>query len=98
MIRLTLGAAVLAAVISLAPDTAQARPDVRNMSCDQIQRLVDSRGAVVVTTGQFTFERIVSARRFCDRDDILRVTAIRGAGGQQCGIRWRCERRLRRNP
>jgi len=54
------------AVVSLSA-AAQARPDLRQMSCSQAQNMVYQYGAVVFTTGPHTYKRYVSNRRYCDR-------------------------------
>ncbi|TPM38100.1 hypothetical protein [Mesorhizobium sp. B2-3-4] len=50
---------------------AAARPDSRSMSCAEIQSMIQSRRAVVLTTGPNTYDRYV--RQFgneCDWPDI----------------------------
>ena len=38
---------------------AEARPDSRSMSCDEIRAMIQSRRAVVLTTGPNTYDRYV---------------------------------------
>lgn len=45
---------------------AQGRPDTRKMTCEQVQSLIHQRGGVVLTTGQYTYDRYVAGRRWCD--------------------------------
>jgi len=56
------------AVVSPTPAHAQ-RPDTRAMTCQQAQAFVRQRGAVVMTTGQFTYSRIVAGLGFCGGDE-----------------------------
>jgi hypothetical protein len=56
------------AVALPAPAEAQ-RPDTRAMTCQQAQAFVRQRGAVVMTTGQFTYARIVAGLGFCGGDE-----------------------------
>ena len=62
MARLTfLVCAVLLAGISL----GQARESTLNMSCRQAATLVASSGAIVLSTGRYTYERFVASTGFC---------------------------------
>ncbi|WP_420414742.1 hypothetical protein [Roseibium sp.] len=45
---------------------AEARPDLRKMTCAQAQHLVLQHGAVVFTTGRHTYSMYVSNRSWCD--------------------------------
>lgn len=44
-------ALITAAILLAATGLAEARPDTRTMSCDQLRQLLQSRHAVVLTTG-----------------------------------------------
>jgi hypothetical protein len=57
----------LLAVVSflLAVSVAEARPSTLDMSCNQAQELVASRGAVVLSTGRYTFNRFVASHAYC---------------------------------
>ena len=44
---------------------AEARPSTLGMSCRQAQNLVAAQGAVVMSTGQHTYERFVAHPGFC---------------------------------
>mgnify|MGYP000153176673 CR=1 FL=1 len=44
---------------------AQARESTLNMSCRQAASLVASRGAVVLSTGRYTYDRFVASPGFC---------------------------------
>jgi hypothetical protein len=44
---------------------AQARPDVRKMTCEQVQALVQREKAVVLTFTQYTYDRVISSKRGC---------------------------------
>jgi hypothetical protein len=89
--------AILAATLLLAATPAEAqRPDLRAMSCPQAQALVASRGAVVMTTGQFTFERFVAHRGFCQREETTRRAWATTGDGVRCNVAYRCEFRVRR--
>ena len=61
------------------------------MSCTQIQALVQSRGAVVISTGQYTYQRFVAAANYCAFDQVLDRAWITTAGGTQCQVGFRCK-------
>jgi hypothetical protein len=59
-------ALVLAAVVlSASPAPGDQRPNTLRMKCASIQTLVASRGAIVLTTGQFLYARYVRDGSFC---------------------------------
>lgn len=63
MIRVAIvGLMLVAGAVSAA---AQSRLDTRKMVCQQAINTVINRGAVVMTTGPGTYERIVADERFC---------------------------------
>lgn len=68
---------------------AQNRIDSRQLDCQSIQSLIAQRGAVVLTTGQHTYDRYVADRRFCFRPDVPQLTTIRTANAEQCPV-YRC--------
>ena len=47
------------AMLLAATGLTEARPDTRTMSCQQLQQLIQSRRAVVLTTGPNTYDRYV---------------------------------------
>lgn len=83
-------AAAVAAAVSL-PALAQGRPDTRQMSCQQARSLVQQHGAVVMTTGQYTYERFVAGHRYCDWPFVATPTWTRTADTPQCGL-YNCQR------
>jgi len=83
-----LGAA--AVLVAADPSAAQSRrPDARGMTCAQVQSLIKQRGGVVLTTGQYTFDRYVSNRSFCERREILKNDYIATRDDGQCFVQ-RC--------
>lgn len=84
ILLMTLGA-VLAAT-----GLAEARPDSRAMSCAEIQARIQSRHAVVLTTGPNTYDRYV--RQFgneCDWPEVPMSAYIPARDGH-CPV-YRCE-------
>jgi len=83
--RLTL---IAGTVLLAATSAAYARPDTRTMTCEQTQRLIQSHRAVVLTTGQNTFDRFV--RQFgneCDPPEAPVVTFVPTRDGR-CQVYW----------
>ncbi|PTW57616.1 hypothetical protein C8N35_11095 [Breoghania corrubedonensis] len=79
----------------LAPSGAvAARPDTRAMTCAQAQTFVRRHGAVVMTTGRHTFQRIVSHQRYCDRWQQLFPELAPTRDNPQCVVGYRCDEPL----
>ncbi len=72
---------------------AQARPDARKMTCDQAQSLVLQHGAIVISTGQYTYQRFVSSRRYCDYWEWTRSAWTATRDNPKCRIGYICEAR-----
>ncbi|GGB34296.1 hypothetical protein GCM10011316_02990 [Roseibium aquae] len=73
---------------------AQARPDTRTMTCLEARTLVQSRGAAVLTTGQFTFERFVANGRYCvSNTQILQRAFAPTKDNASCTIGFVCQER-----
>ena len=57
---------LLAALVILSASEALAqRPSTLSMSCSQAQSLVARRGAVVLSTGRYTYDRFVASGGYC---------------------------------
>lgn len=67
---------------------AEARPDARRMTCNKAANLVKSRGAVVMTTGKNTFERIVASRNFCHSTQKM---ILRTKDSKRCFVGYICK-------
>lgn len=78
--------AVLAALSNVALAQSR-RPDARAMDCDQVHSLIQSRGAVVLTTGQHTYDRYVVDGRFCEMGEVALRQTIRTRDTGQCVVR-----------
>ncbi|MCX2724208.1 hypothetical protein [Roseibium salinum] len=78
---------ILAAVL---PATAQSRrPDTRTMTCGEVQSLINQRGAVVMSTGQHTFDRYVANRNFCQHGEVLERDYVPARDNDRCYVQ-RC--------
>ncbi len=86
--------ASLAAIVSLLLATTvaaqAARPDTRTMTCDQVHRLLDSRGAVVMTTGTHTYDRFIGGGGQCFRPEEPTMTSVRAKDTRNCPV-YKCE-------
>lgn len=85
--RISLVAILMAATIAGA--SAQGRPDSRAMSCAQVQQLIVDNGAVVLTTGQFTYDRYVASRQFCSHPSVPVIASVQTRDANQCPV-YRC--------
>ncbi len=88
----TAGVATLAVLVSTGASFA--RPDARAMTCQQTQNLIRQQGAVVITTGQHTYERFVSRTGYCYHPEVRHITYISTRDTDQCPV-YNCERPIR---
>jgi hypothetical protein len=70
---------------------AQARPNAPAMTCDQARALVKSSGAVVLSTGQYTYDRFVATPGYCLPGEIADRTWIQTGDTDQCPIGFVCK-------
>jgi hypothetical protein len=61
--------------------SAQSRPDTRAMSCPQVQATIQNAGAIVLTTGQHTYDRYVASRAYCELPYTSRVATVQTQDG-----------------
>jgi len=85
-------AALAGALVLAGTGAALARPDVRKMTCEQAQNLIRQNGAVVVTTGQYTYERIVATEWGCATPYGGEAMWVRTRDNKQCMIGYQCVR------
>jgi hypothetical protein len=74
--------------------TASARPDARKMTCQQAQLMVQQQGAVVMTTGRYTYQRFVAHRGYCDYWETIRTARTATRDNPRCRIGYICEPRM----
>lgn len=86
--------AALAVSPLIAAPVQAARPDLRQMSCAQAQELVRRSGAIVMTTGRYTYDRFVSQQRYCDRWETIVPMLSPTRDNPQCLVGYRCEEPL----
>lgn len=88
LIRLALGSACLALLIM--PSAAQNRPDTRQMTCEQVQSLINQNGAVVLTTGRYTYDRYVAHGGHCLHPYVPRLATAPTRDDAMCTIGYEC--------
>jgi hypothetical protein len=69
------------------PAHAQARPDARSMTCDEVRTLIRQRGAVVLTTGRYTYKRFVAHRGFCLYSERIGHEWVETSDTPECRLR-----------
>ncbi|MFZ1814267.1 MAG: hypothetical protein WBO55_05580 [Rhizobiaceae bacterium] len=89
-------AMMLASIFAMATSSIvhAARPDVRVMSCAQVRTMVASRGAVVMTTGQHTYDRIVAGIGLCGGDEELELKRVPAKDNPRCLAGYICRTRI----
>jgi hypothetical protein len=81
-----IGSAVL---LSLPAEAQSRRVNSLSLSCDQARSMIAQRGAVIMSTGQYTFDRYVDNRSFCERNEFARTDFIPTRDNAKCPVR-RC--------
>ncbi|MET1413578.1 hypothetical protein ABVF61_14995 [Roseibium sp. HPY-6] len=84
---LALGSAALVFVSSQPSDAQSRRPDTRALSCSQVQSLIQQNGAVVMSTGQYTFDRYVYTKNFCQHGEVARNQWVPTKDVKRCRVR-----------
>ena len=70
---------------------AQPRPSTVSMLCAQAAGIVAARGAVVLGTGGFTYDRFVADRRFCAITQTTEPAWVPTSDTTQCFVGYRCK-------
>lgn len=90
-------AAVIAMSLAAGSAMAQSRPSTLQLSCQAVARIVESNGAAVLGTGQFTYDRYVRDQNACYAGQTTRAAFVPTANQAQCFIGYTCVERERRN-
>ena len=88
---------VLALVLLAAPASAQ-RPSTLTMSCSEAQALVNSRGAVVMSTGEYTYKRFVATVGYCVHGEYAERAWAPTQDERLCAVGSECKPRFIRPP
>ena len=70
---------------------SQQRPFTPGLSCGQAQQIVASRGAAVLSTGTYTYDRFVRDRSFCEINEYTEPAWVPARDTPQCFIGYRCK-------
>jgi hypothetical protein len=73
-----------------------ARLSTVGMSCAQAAATVASAGAIVLSTGQFTYDRFVAHTGSCMHNEVAKPVVAPTVDSPYCSIGYRCEQRMRR--
>lgn len=69
---------------------AQQRLSTLSLTCGQAQQVILSRGAAVLSTGTYTYDRFVRHRGFCELNEGLELAFVPTRDTPQCPIGYRC--------
>jgi hypothetical protein len=88
---------VLCLCLATSAATAQTRPSSVEMPCARAAALVQSRGAIVLGTGGYTYDRFVTGANFCLYGEFTEPAWVPSADNPQCFVGYRCRPRMRSN-
>ena len=77
--------------------SAEARPSTTTMSCGQAAATVARAGAIVLTTGEFTYERFVATSAFCLPGEITEAGVAPTTDSPACQVGYVCRQPERLN-
>jgi hypothetical protein len=83
-------ALVLVALAYTSSALAQSRPSTPSMTCNQARRIVFSRGAIVLGTGTYTYDRYVRDRTFCEFNETIEPGFVPTRDTPQCPVGYLC--------
>jgi hypothetical protein len=69
-----------------------ARPSTLGMTCAEAQATVARNGAVVLTTGEFTYDRFVAHSGFCEPSETADQAIAPTRDNDTCPVGYTCER------
>ena len=84
-------AALFVLQLFAAPAFAQSRPDTRKMTCPEARKLVETRRAVVLSTGDNTYDRFVWTAQSCARGESTVPAYARTLDFTGCHIGYTCQ-------
>ena len=89
-------AAFLLIAATAAISSAEARQSTLSMTCPQAAATVAGSGAIVLSTGEFTYDRFVAHTGFCMHNEVAKPVVAPTLDSPYCSIGYRCEQRIRR--
>lgn len=82
---------ICAIALLMAGDALAQRPYTPGMTCRQAQNLLGSRGAVVMSTGQHTYERFVVSGRYCEVAEWAYTAYAPTSDARNCPMGYVCK-------
>jgi len=76
--------------LALASPSAFAMPNATRLSCAAATNLVAQHGAIVLRTGEFTYDRYVAHAGFCGSESSAKPAWIATADSAQCFVGYYC--------
>jgi hypothetical protein len=83
-------ALILVSTVAAQEAFGQGRPASSAMSCGAASRSVSAAGAIVLSTGTYTYDRFVSSARFCAPGESTEPAWVPTADVEQCFVGYRC--------
>ncbi len=81
----------VALALAFPAQSAHARPDTRTMSCRETRNLIERSGAVLLSTGAYTYDRYVSPRGyFCASNEVPKLVSVPTRDTRNCAV-YHCE-------
>lgn len=90
--------ASLSVLCAAGPAFGQVQGSSTSLTCGQAAGLVRARGAVVLGTGGYTYDRFVSDRRFCQPTEGVRPAFAPTRDNPACFVGYTCYEPSRRDP
>lgn len=81
---------VATAISLLSTQMVEARINTTNLTCHQTQNLVNSSGAIVLSTGRYTYDRFVANRSLCSGGDYIKRVYVSTRDRKSCPVRYVC--------
>lgn len=83
---------ILLALMTLGAEAqAQTRPSTTAMTCAASRQLVFSRGAIVLGTGGYTYDRFVRDDSFCEVGEYPDAAFVPSRDTPRCFVGYRCK-------
>lgn len=83
----------LACIVWIFPNDLVARPYSPGLPCHSIQTLIFTKGAVVLSTGPFTYDRFVRDQGYCVLGEITEPAWVITSDQRECFIGYTCGER-----
>lgn len=87
---LAISALAVMTVSTMSTTSVQARVNTNNLTCAQAKSLVRSSGAVVLSTGRYTYERYVAGAGYCSYGEFIKRASVPTRDRKSCSIGYLC--------